>query len=47
LFQVEARPEYLKDIEVLLTTKAFPEIYSATQKHHMVVRELDYQLITG
>jgi hypothetical protein len=45
LFLVEAIPEYLKDIEVFLSTRVCLETYSTTQKHHMVVRATDYQLI--
>jgi hypothetical protein len=45
--RVEAIPEYLEDITVFLSTRAYPETYSATQKCHMVVREADYQLIAG
>jgi hypothetical protein len=47
LFWVEAIPEYLEDIEVFLSIGASPETYSATQKCHMVVRAIDYQLIVG
>jgi hypothetical protein len=42
LFQVEAIPEYLEDIVVLLSTRACPETYSATHKCHMVVRASNY-----
>jgi hypothetical protein len=35
----------VEDIEVFLSTGAFPEMYSTTQKHHLVVRAVDYQLI--
>jgi hypothetical protein len=37
----------LEDITVLLSTWAFPETYSTTQKYHMVVRAVDYQFIAG
>jgi hypothetical protein len=47
LFRVEVIPEYLEDIVVFLSLGANPEMYFATQKHHMVVREMDYQLIAG
>jgi hypothetical protein len=47
LFQVKAIPEYLKDIEVFLSIGACPKTYSVIQKHHMVVRATDYQLIAG
>jgi hypothetical protein len=47
LFRVEAIPEYLEDITSFLSTRAFPETYSATQKFHMVVRVADSQLIVG
>jgi hypothetical protein len=47
LFWVEAIPEYLEDITIFLSTGAFRETYSATQKFHMVVRAVDYQLIAG
>jgi hypothetical protein len=45
LFQFNAIPEYMEDITVFLSTRAFPEMYSATHKCHMVVREAEYQLI--
>jgi hypothetical protein len=45
LFRIEAISEYLEDIAVFLSTRAYPETYSATQKCHMVVREAYYQLI--
>jgi hypothetical protein len=45
LFRVEAIPEYLEDIAVFLSTGAYPKTYSATQKHHMSFRVVDYQLI--
>jgi hypothetical protein len=47
LFQVEAIPEYLDDITVLLSTGSCLEMYSTNQKHHMVVRATNYQLIAG
>jgi hypothetical protein len=46
LFQFNAIPEYLEDITVFLSTQSFPEMYYATHKRHMVVREEEYQLIT-
>jgi hypothetical protein len=47
LFRVEAVPECLEDIIVFLITWAYPEMYSATQKHYMVVQATKYQLIMG
>jgi len=47
LFRVETIPEYLKVIEVLLSIGACPETYFVTQKNHMDVRAVDYQLIVG
>jgi hypothetical protein len=47
LFQVEAVPEYLEDMAVFLGTWAYPETYSATKKHHMVVQARDYKFIAG
>jgi hypothetical protein len=46
LFRIEAIPEYLEDIAIFFSTGACLETYFATQKHHMVVRGADYQLIT-
>jgi hypothetical protein len=42
LFRIEAIPEYLEDIAVFLSTGSCPKTYSATKKHHMVVRAADY-----
>jgi hypothetical protein len=47
LFWIEAIPEYLEDIVSFLSTHNFPETYFATQKRHVVVRTVDYQLIAG
>jgi hypothetical protein len=47
LFWVEAIPEYLEDIAVLLSTRVFLETYSTTHKCHMVVRVANYQFIVG
>jgi hypothetical protein len=47
MFHIEAIPDYLSDIAVFLMTNTTPEGYSATQKRHLVVREVDYQLIVG
>jgi hypothetical protein len=47
LLRIEAIPEYPGDIKIFLSTGVCPETYSATQKRHMVVREMDYQLIAG
>jgi hypothetical protein len=47
LLSVEVVPEYLEDIEFFLSTGAFLETYSATQKCYMVVQAMDYQYIVG
>jgi hypothetical protein len=47
LLWVEAIPEYLEDIAIFLSIGVCPKTYSVTQKHHMVVRGVDYQLIAG
>jgi hypothetical protein len=44
-FRIEAIPGYLEEIEIFLNTGACPKTYLATQKHHMVVRAVYYQLI--
>jgi hypothetical protein len=41
LFWVEAIPKNLEYIEVSLSIGAYPEMYSATQKRHMVDRAVD------
>jgi hypothetical protein len=45
LFRVEAILEYLEDIAVFLSTRAFPETYNTTQKCHMGFMSENYQLI--
>jgi hypothetical protein len=47
LCRVKAIPEYLEDIAIFLSTRAYLETYSTTQKHHMLVRVADYRLIVG
>jgi hypothetical protein len=47
LFKVEYVLDYLSDIALFLSTCVCPEGYSATQKRHLVVHAVDYQLIVG
>jgi hypothetical protein len=44
IFKVEAIPDYLSDIALFLSMSVFPEGYSATQKRHLVVHVVDYQI---
>jgi len=46
LFRVKAIPDYLEDIVLFLTTGKCLEEYEETQRRNMVVRVVDYQLIT-
>lgn len=46
IFMVEAIPDYLEYIALFLTTGSAPEHSSTNQKRHLVVRVVDYQLIT-
>ena len=47
LFRIEAIPNHLQEIATLLTKGSYPLGYIATPKRHLVVREVDYQLIAG
>jgi hypothetical protein len=45
MFCIEAIPDYLSDIALFFTTSTMPTGYSATQKRHLVVWVVYYQLI--
>lgn len=47
LFRVEPVPNYLEDIALFLTIGKCPDDYTPTEKHHMDVRGVNYQLIVG
>jgi hypothetical protein len=47
LFWVETIRDYLEDIKFFVSIGACLKTHLATQKCHMVVREMEYQLITG
>lgn len=47
LFRIEAIPDYLEEISLLLAAGHSLEGYTTTQERHLIVRAEDYQLIVG